>query len=308
MALGKIKAVLSLVLIPVSVCLAAGLYISAVDRGSSTRTADAQRLRAFGMTYFAVFGNERVGIFDEEYKRLLEYGIGSSENVIVSSCISDLDNDGTDEILLLTGARSSEYANELSILKMQNVPRMDVGRGVNGAADSVSIALIYKRDMTELNPWKVQTCDTDGDGRTEISLGVYKTARFHPVMAKRPFIFEWNGNAILPKWLGSRLARPFDDYIFSDIDGDGSDELISAERLEDGRKIVNSYSWKGFGFEGTGESDAFDDIIGIWKTSVIDGKEQVEALIDENGRQKRIILHFSGNKLEYSFADTGTGG
>ena len=31
---------------------------------------------------------------------------------------------------------------------------------------------------------EVQTADVDGDGNIEISLGVYKTARYHPVCDK----------------------------------------------------------------------------------------------------------------------------
>lgn len=175
-----------------------------------------------------------------------------------------------------------------------------------GAAVAGAVGLLYKCDMADINPWKVQTCDVDGDGRTEISIGVYKTARFHPVMAKRPFIYEWHGNAISPKWLGSRLSRPFDDYIFADINADGVDEIISIEHLRDGRKAVNSYSWKGFGFEGIGESTAFDDIYSIGKITPDDGGEElIEVLVLMERQKRRVILRYGEERLEYSFADTG---
>jgi len=67
--------------------------------------------------------------------------------------------------------------------------------------------------LERLNPWKVQAADVDGDGKVEIGIGVYKKARFHPVMAKRPFIYGWDGKTLYPKWLGSRLSRPFTDFV-----------------------------------------------------------------------------------------------
>ena len=69
------------------------------------------------------------------------------------------------------------------------------------------------------NPWKIQIGDVDGDGKDEIGIGVYKKAKFHPVMAKRPFIYGWDGKKLYPKWLGSRLSRPFKDFVLADFGG-----------------------------------------------------------------------------------------
>ena len=63
-----------------------------------------------------------------------------------------------------------------------------------------------------------------------------------------------------PKWRGSRLSKPFTDYDFYDIDGDSIDEIISVEILESNRKIINTYKWKGFGFEGYLESKDYEDL------------------------------------------------
>jgi len=35
------------------------------------------------------------------------------------------------------------------------------------------------------------------------------------------------------------LSKPFEDYVFSDLDGDGRDELLAIEYLVDGRKVLN---------------------------------------------------------------------
>ena len=97
-----------------------------------------------------------------------------------------------------------------------------------------------------LNPWKIQIADVDGDGEEEIAVGVYKKARFHPVMAKRLFVYGWDGRDAYPKWLGSRLSRPFKDFTFADS-GDGT-KLIAIEETKDGWNELAVYRWDGFGF------------------------------------------------------------
>lgn len=119
---------------------------------------------------------------------------------------------------------------------------------------------IYREDFSHLNPWKLSIGDIDGDGIKDISLGVYKESPLHPIMAKRPFIYSYKDERIVPKWRGSRLSRPFDDYLFYDIDDDGVDEIVAIEILEDKRRLINTYKWKGFGFEGYLETADFENI------------------------------------------------
>ncbi len=302
----KAKVRILLVLMLSAVCLCTGLLIFAqndaddiVDRGVY------QRVRADGQTYLACLGSDMIEVYDQQYKKLYDHMVGDDGAAIISCCISDLDGDETDEILLITGEDGNEYGTELLILVVQigtanEQPGND--SSLENAVDTISMKVIYKKDMAYINPWKIQTCDVDGDGKTEISIGAYKTARFHPVMARRPFIYEWHGNAISPKWLGSRLSRPFDDYIFADIDADDIDELISIEHLEDGKRAVNSYAWKGFGFESIGESAAFDDILSISKTLTMEERpEKIEAQVMEAGKQRRIILRYCGEMLNHSY-------
>jgi hypothetical protein len=82
--------------------------------------------------------------------------------------------------------------------------------------------ILYRIDLAGIRPMKVQLGDINGDGVCEISVCVYKTTTFHPVLAKRPFFFDLVDGNLIPVWLGSRLSRPFDDYILYDIDGDAS--------------------------------------------------------------------------------------
>lgn len=101
--------------------------------------------------------------------------------------------------------------------------------------------------LERLNPWKIQAADVDADGKVEIGIGVYKKARFHPVMAKRPFIYGWDGKQLYPEWLGSRLSRPFTDFVLADF-GKAGTKLVAIEETKDGEHELAVYRWDGFGF------------------------------------------------------------
>lgn len=100
------------------------------------------------------------------------------------------------------------------------------------------------------NPWKVLLADVDGDRQIDICVGVWKKTFFDPEYDNRLFVYDWDDERLFPKWLGSRLSSPFEDYDFSDIDGDGKIELIALEIQQNGLKRVMSYKWQSFGFTG----------------------------------------------------------
>ena len=132
--------------------------------------------------------------------------------------------------------RNAKYANRIHIKSLKD--------------SEVS----YTKDIADLNAWKLEVGDIDGDGIDEIALGVYTESPLHPIDAKRPYIYSFNGEALIPKWRGSRLSRPFVDFVLYDIDEDGTDEIIAIEILKSRKYKINSYKWKGFGFEGYLES------------------------------------------------------
>jgi hypothetical protein len=242
--------------------------------------------------YSITIDDKNISVFTRKGRLLNKFEESGRERCIFSACSADLNKDGMDEILLLTGNTQEKYADTLVIKSIYHSKEGD-SRGLLLKAEE-----LQQFDFKSLNPWKVQTADVDGDGRLEISVGVYKTAKFHPVMAKRPFLYNWDQGGISPKWLGSRLSRPFDDYVFADIDGDGMEELLSIEILADGQKAVNSYKWKGFGFESIGESGAFTDISELRKGKGTDGKKVgISARVKREGAWKQLEVLYEGDKL-----------
>jgi hypothetical protein len=128
-------------------------------------------------------------------------------------------------------------------------------------------------------PWKIEIADVDGDGISEIIVGIIKPTKFFPKPHNCLFIYGWNGKEIYKKWLGSSLSRPFSDFIFADLDGLKGDELIALETTLDGKKRLAIYRWNSFGF-------TLERQFGDWQTAKI--------LRAENGK---IWLEADGEKI-----------
>ena len=117
--------------------------------------------------------------------------------------------------------------------------------------------IVWRGIPRKWNPWKVQAADVDGDGIKEIVLGVHKGTRFFPQPHNCLFVFGWDGKQAFPKWLGSRLSKPFVDFTLAQLDGEPGDELVSLEVTRGGRRCLVVYSWCGFGFAGDWQSPGF---------------------------------------------------
>ena len=140
----------------------------------------------------------------------------------------------------------------------------------------------------KLNPWKLQVADVDGDGESEIVAGVWKKSPKDPVMARRVFVYSWNGERMLPKWLGSRLSRRFEDFVMCDVNDDGWDELVALETAPKGRRRVSVYRWRCFGFDWLGCSDEKEGLSGL---RVADGELSVDT------REGQAKLEFVKDKV-----------
>lgn len=196
-------------------------------------------LGIIAISLFYFYGHEEMDLPIEIDEKVKDYATGN------------IAGDNKEYLVVLTKGKDREYGKDIVIYSVDEKEE------------------VYRKDFSHLNPWKVLVGDIDGDRWDEISVGVYKESPFHQVMAKRPFIYSFKDGKIVPKWRGSRLSRPFTDYVFYDIDNDKVNEIISIEILEDGTNILNTYKWKGFGFEGFLESESFPK---IEKLMIKDGK------------------------------------
>ena len=170
-----------------------------------------------------------------------------SNTDIISYSIGDIDMDGVDELIAINdgGERKRLPSGEPygKFIEIYRDFKLSDGKVVLGEEPD------YSFDFSNMKPSKVQLGDVNGDKRPDINIIMYKKVKFHNALAKRPFFYNFDSKKLIPLWLGSRLARPFDDIITEDIDNDGIAELIAIEELENKNRILSVYKWEGFGFE-----------------------------------------------------------
>lgn len=132
-----------------------------------------------------------------------------------------------------------------------------------------------------LRPWKLATADVEGDGMREIVVGLHKETPYMPFPHNCLYVYGWDGTQGFPKWRGSALSHPFTDFALADIDGDGSDELISVETDLDRSQCVMVYDWSGFGFAG-------EALPQRWRTVRLLGADRCSVRLEADGRTMTI--------------------
>lgn len=119
----------------------------------------------------------------------------------------------------------------------------------------------------DFRPWRVRVADLDGDGRDEVLLGVFKATRYDKRARNRLFVYNHRQGRPYPRWLGSQLAAPLEDFSTARLDSKGAPSLVTWGTI-DGKGAVFRHRWNGFGFDGAArlaaESGASDLIEILW--------------------------------------------
>ena len=94
--------------------------------------------------------------------------------------------------------------------------------------------------------YRLETGDIDGNGRTDILLGVVKSTHFDAHVKRRLFVYQIQDGRLMPLWLGSRVCRELVD--FTCIVDQRRPKLLTVERTSDANFSNGVYTWEDFGF------------------------------------------------------------
>lgn len=208
-----------------------------------------------------------------------------TDDIILDLSVGDMDNDGTDEILILSGKEGSKYGKEFIVYKPIFIQ------------DMLTVKKIYSNNLSKIKPWMIEICEIDGDGIKDIFIGAYKSTPYYPKEENRPFFFNFVQGKLVKKWTGSKVRHPFVKVCFIDITGDLNQEFVVVESTENGKNVVAVYNWFGFGFIILGESMEYSHIIDI-DVIKIGGKEYILIEIEEEEIKREVILQISEKQTE----------
>ena len=155
---------------------------------------------------------------------------------LIDHRIYNIDSDENDEILVINRHATEEQGSDFVIY--------DIEEG-NG---SMKAKEIYRQDFSDIKPWKVDACNLDNDGETDIFIGVHKDTVFYKDVRNRPFFYSWDGEGLNKKWLGSFFTDwDLVDIAFGDYFNLGYDLAAVLEKNNDSYRI-GYYKFVGFGF------------------------------------------------------------
>ncbi len=182
------------------------------------------------------------------------------DNKIIDFKIYDIDNDESDEILVITKHEAEQQGSDFIIYDIEEFD------------GQIRTKEIYRQDFSEIKPWKVDACNLDNDGETDIFIGVHKDTVFYKDVRNRPFFYSWDGENLNKKWLGSFFTDwDLVDIAFGDYYNLGYDVAAVLEKNDDSYR-VGIYKFIGFGFVNMDTSEIHTNVKYI-ETSREDGKD-----------------------------------
>lgn len=166
---------------------------------------------------------------------------------VLDYAIYDIDNDENEELLVITYSGDEIYGKDFVIYDTKKVQ------------GKIETKEIYRKDFSDIRPWKVEGCNLDNDGDTDIFIGVHKDTIFYKEVRNRPFFYSWDGKALNKKWLGSFFTEwDLVDIAFGDYYNLGYD-LVAVLEKRNKEYRVGVYKFIGFGFENIYTSEVHKD-------------------------------------------------
>ncbi len=93
--------------------------------------------------------------------------------------------------------------------------------------------------------YRFDVADVNGDGKTDILLGVIKSTHFEPQLDRRLFLLQIDSDKIRPLWLGSKVCMNLID--FKPVKKNGKVQIETIEKDKKGRFFIGFYEWGDFG-------------------------------------------------------------
>jgi len=174
----------------------------------------------------------------------------------ISDDISLIDN--SDGWTLAEKNKDQVAQSDTTMLACSSI-RIDDGH-FNGTAELIKLKSLpgYKLRLTDMKSgitddhyipypiYRFYASDVNNDGKTDLLLGVVKSAHFDAAIRKRLFIFGIDSSRLSPLWLGTRVCLELVD--FKPIHRQNETQIMTVEKDSSNSFCNGLYKWDNFGF------------------------------------------------------------